>query len=332
MAEAAFRSVQIGKESTKGTEVNATIVLPVDAGSGELELIRGTNWPDEDYGRAIRNQTGRGSHGIGNVTGSVSCVATYQTLPHLLQMALGEVATTGSSSPFTHVIERDDTTDTSRAYTWEVNDDTQDWIGTGVVITDWELSFEALAAGQNAAWQFSGDLQGMTLTKGTATAALSAPAAETMEGHLTTFSHGAVGTAFGSLTAMAKLVSFSMSGSDPKPPRPYAGSDSYTAHGRRKGMCTVTATFQVHADTVGALWDIYAVAGAVPTERRWRLAIDGSGVNAATIDMRLGFTQNPVVADGRDGERLFSVTAETTYDATLETDLSIGITNATTSY
>lgn len=333
MAEAAFRSVQIGKETTKGTEVNATLVLPVETTSGELTLVRGTNTPDEDYGRAQRNRTLRASHGVKNVTGSVSSVATFQTLPHFLQMALGDVVTTGSGAPYTHTIESDTTADTTSAYTWEVNDDTQDWIGTGIVIPSFELGFDAVAAGENAPWMLSADLQGMTFAKGTATAAQSAPAMETMEGHLTTISQGSTATAFASLTALtSKMVAFSLSYSCEKPPRPYAGTDTYAAHGRRKGLGTVTMTGMIHADTVAAFWDNYAVAGSIPTYLRYRVAVDGASTNAMTVDFQGLITDVHVEPDGRDGERLFSITVETVDDSTLDTDLSIGIINGTASY
>ena len=42
MAEAAFRYVQIGKESTFGSAVQGTIILPLDVGSAEFTLNRAT--------------------------------------------------------------------------------------------------------------------------------------------------------------------------------------------------------------------------------------------------------------------------------------------------
>lgn len=333
MAEAAFRSVQIGKESAYGTEVNATLILPVEAASGELHLERGTNTPDEDFGMAIRNQTLRGSHGVRLVSGSVSAVASFQTLPHFLQMSVGDVVTTGSSAPYTHVVERDTTADTTSSYTWEVNDDTQDWIGVGITIPTWELGFEALAAGENAAWMFSGDLQGVNLSKGTATAAQAAPATETMEGHLTTIKEGTTATAFASLTTLTnKLVSLSLSGSDEKPPRAYAGGDTHSARGRRKGVTTINASFLLDSTTLGSTHDLYNVSGAVPTYRRWRIGVTGSGSNAATIDMQVLITDCFIEPDGRDGERLVTMTGESVYDSTLTSDLVFSIVNATTSY
>lgn len=335
MAEAAFRSVQIGKETVLGTEVNATLVLPVETTSGELSITRGTNVPDEDHGIAVRNAPGRGSHGIRLVSGNVSYVACYETLPHLLQMALGDVVTTGSAAPYTHVIERDTTAKTSASYTWEVNDDTQDWIGTGIEIPSWELSYDALAAGENSPWMFSGELQGVSLATGTATGALTVPSSETMEGHLTTLSTGTTGTAFGSLTALTgRLVNLSLSGEDPKPPRPYgSAADLYTASGRRKGVTTVTGALLLDSTSLGATWTIHDVAGSVPTERRMRITIAGVGThNDATIDFRLLFTDVHVEPDGRDGERLFSFTGETVYDSTLTTDFLVSIVNAVAAY
>jgi hypothetical protein len=332
MAEAAFRSVQIGKETDLGTEVAATLVMPMDTASGELVLVRGTNTPDEDYGRGIRNHSARGSHGVRLVTGSVSAVATWQTLPHFLQMGLAAASTTGSGAPFTHLFTADATTQTIESYTWEVYDDTEDFIGVGIVIPSFELGFDAVAAGENSPWMFSGDLQGVDLNTGTATASLTAPVCETMEGHLSTIALGDTSTAFASLTELeAQLISFSISVAAEKPPRPYAGTDTFTSIGHRKRVGTVTAIFQLHADTMAQTFDLYNVAGAVPTYGRMRVTCAGSGDNEMTLDAQLLIT-DAHVEDGRDGERTISMTAETVDDATLETDIEISITNAVASY
>jgi hypothetical protein len=307
----------------------------VESTSGELSITRGTNTPDEDHGIAVRNAAGRGSHGIRLVSGSVSMHACYETLPHLLQMALGTSTASGSAAPYTHVIERDTTAKTSKSYTWEVNDDTQDWIGSGIEIPSWELSYDALAAGENSPWMFTAELQGSKLVTGTATAAQAVPASETMEGHLTTLSTGTTGTAFASLTALTgRLVNLSISGEDPKPPRPYgSAADLYTVSGRRKGVCTVTGALLLDSTSLGATFTIHDVAGSVPTERRMRVTIAGTGThNDATIDFRILFTDVHVEADGRDGERLFSFTGETVYDSTLTTDILVSIVNAVASY
>lgn len=333
MAETAFRSVQIGKESAYGTEVDATIVLPIDHASGELHLVRGTNIPDEDYGVAARNFGGltRASHGINRVEGSASMVATFQHLPRFLSMAIGEITTTGSGAPYTHAIERDTTTDTTESYTWEIADGTG-WTGTGLQFPSWELGFEALAAGENSAWMFSGDLQGVSLTKKAVTSSLTPAAAETIEGHMTTIAAGTTATAFASLSALtAKLVSINFAGSDPKPIRPYGGSATAAAHGRQKGLCTVTGTLLFDSTTLAQTADLYMVAGNVASEGRWRFSVTGSGSNAMTIDTRLIMTDF-VPENGRDDERLVSFTAETMYDSTLGTDLLVSIVNATASY
>jgi hypothetical protein len=280
----------------------------------------------------VRNHNGRASHGIRLVTGSVSAVATYQTLPHFLQMALAGADTTGSASPFTHLFTGDATSDTTKSYTWEVYDDTEDWIGVGIKIPSWELGFDAVAAGENAPWMFSGDLQGVDLATGTATASLTVPAAETIEGHLSTMYEDDTSTAFASLTELeGDLISFSISVADEKPPRPYAGTDTFTSTGRRKRVGTVRMVFREHADTTAATFDIYNVAGAVPTYRRYRIEAAGSGVNELILDFQALITDCHI-EEARDGERVYSVTAETVDDATLTTDLELTVINATASY
>jgi hypothetical protein len=51
-----------------------------------------------------------------------------------------------------------------------------------------------------------------------------------------------------------------------------------------------------------------------------------------TIDHRLIFTDVHIEPDGRDGERLVSITGETVYDSTLASDIAITVTNAIASY
>ena len=53
MSEQVFRVVQIGVESTPGTAVAATVALPIDEST--IELDRSTQYPNEDYGRNARN-------------------------------------------------------------------------------------------------------------------------------------------------------------------------------------------------------------------------------------------------------------------------------------
>jgi len=331
MAEAAYRSLQFGQESVFATEVNATTVFPCDPGSGEFTLNRATEVPDEDYGRAVRNQAGRGSHGVRIATASLSSPGRFQDIGHIFQMALGTAVTTGSGT-YVHTWTGDITSSTHKSYTVEVSEDTQDWIATGVVCTGFEIGFDTLGAGENAMWTVSADLQGAQYGTTTATAGLSAPGTlETIEGHTTQLYEGPVGTAFASLAELSgSLVSYRLRVEDPKPGRVYGGTaDVMSGVGRGKRLCTVSAVIKESATAVSDAFDIFNVAGAVPTERRWR--IKASGATAAnallTIDHRLLIKDAHIEPDGRDGERLMAIEAESLYDSTLVSDLVIAVTN-----
>lgn len=333
MAESVFRKLQIGAESTFGTEVDATVIFPCDPGSAEFTLNRGTNVPDEDYGRAIRNQTGRGSHGNRVATASLSAVARYQDLGYILNMAMGSATTTGTAAPYTHVWKNDTTSDTTKSYTVESADGVAPFVAVGVVATGYELGFDALGAGANAAWNISADLQAANLTQGTATSGLSDPSAlETIEGHLTTIAMGSTSTAFASLSVVGTaLVQYGCSLTSDKPLRHYGGSDTAAAHGRAKAEGDVTILLKVSSATIDESWDIFTVSGAVPTERRVRMSVAGSA-GTAYVDHRLLFKDVHIEPDGRDGERLVSIVADKVYDSTLATDLSITIINQVSGY
>lgn len=327
--EAVFRTLQLGRETTFGTYGTATTVFACDPGSGEFSLNRATEVPDEDYGHIARNHAGRGSHGVRIATASLSAPLRFEDVGHIFDMALGTADTTGSGT-YTHVWTGDNTSDTIKSYSIETTSGVQDWVAKGVVVTGFEIGFDAIGAGQNAMWTVSADLQAADLSTGTATASLTPPTAlETAEGHLTTLSEGPVGTAFASLTALSgHLVSYRLRVDCPKPLRPYgSSSDVASAKGTQKRLGTVSALVKVSASAVSDFWDIYNVSGGLVTDRRWRIDADGAGDNDLKIDHRLTFKDVHIEPDGRDGERLMAIEAETTMDSTLASDLQITIVN-----
>lgn len=331
MAESAYRKVQMGKETTLGTEVEATLIFPVDPGSTEFTLNRATQVPNEDYGRSVRNQTGRGSHGVKVATATLSAPLRFEDGGHILNMALGSATSNGSATA-TIVWDRDTTAQTHNSYTVESNDGVAPMIATGVVCTGFEIGFDALGPGENSMWTISADLQAANVTQGTATGGLSDPTTlETMEGHLTTIAMGPTGTAFASLAAVGTaLVSYRYRDTFGKPGRPYGGSETFSSVGASKdALGEVTILLKVSSATIDESFDIFAVSGSVPTERRVRITVDGSGDNVFTIDHRLLFTDVHIEPDGRDGERLVSITAETMYDSTLGSDIEMTLTSST---
>jgi hypothetical protein len=336
MTEAAFRTVQIGKETTFGTEVDATLVLPVDVGSAEFTLNRATEIPNEDFGGMVQAMSGRGSHGVRIATGDLSISgASFEHTPHILTMAVGTAVTSGTASPYTHTFTADFGTDTVKSYTFESKDSLQAWIATGVVVPSFTIEYDSLAAGENSMLSLSANLQAANLATGTATGGLSIPTTvQTIEGHLATINEGPAGTAYASLSALGTaLVSYSLQVDDPKPLRPYGSANDYAVtRGRNKRTATVNATLALNATTDANMFDIYNVSGALPTERRWRISFAGSNDASLKIDHKLLFTDVHVEPNGRDGERLLSVTATCVYDSTLASDLQFIFTNATSSY
>lgn len=332
MSEAVFRVLQLGHQTGFGTAVAATTIFPCDPGSGEFELDRAAESPDEDYGVAVRHQAGRGSFGVRIATGNLTGTVRYEDFGHVLEMALGTVVTSGTGTgTVTHTWTGDASSSTVLPYTIEVSDDTQDWDVNDVVCPQFDAGFDALTVPGNAMWTFNAQLQGSNKAKSTATGSLSAPSAlETAEGHLTVLKEGPVGTAFASLSELsAHLVSYRITVNCPKPGRVYGGTaDTASAWGLQKRETSFEAMLKVSSSSITNVFDIFNVSGGLPTDRRWRVALDGAGVNAMTIDGRVRFTSVNVDPDGRDGERLLSVSGYYVYDSTLASDLQWIITNA----
>lgn len=327
MAESIYRGIQLGVESTYGTEVDATTIFPVDEGSGEFALNRATRFPEEDFGTQIAFLSSRGTHGVRMGTGSISADARFEDLGHLLQMMLGEAVYTGSG-PYTQTYTAGSTSDTTKSYTVEVTNDVQDFIATGVKATSLELSYDAIAAGENSPWKVTADLQANDVSKGTQTAALTIPSTlETIEGHLTRLYQGTTGTAFGSLAELAgHLVQYSLRIEQDKPLRPYGSANDYaTAVGLAKRRSTMTALIKLSASSISDVWDIFDSTGGAVSERRWRVVASGSGTKTLTIDHRVAFMNVTTDPNGREGEYLLSVEGNATYDSTNATDLVISI-------
>jgi len=246
-------------------------------------------------------------------------------------MALGTVVSSGTGSgTVTHTWTADTTSVTVLPYTVEVAEDTQDWDVNDVVCTQFDAGFDTLTVPGNAMWTFNAQLQGSDKASSTATGSLSAPATlETVEGHLTTLSEGSTATAFASLSELTShLVSYRITVNCPKPGRIYGGTtDTASAWGVQKREVTFEAMLKISATSISDVFDIFNVSGGFPTDRRWRIACDGAGVNAMTIDGRVRFTSVNVDPDGRDGERLLAVSGYYVYDSTLGSDLQWVIVN-----
>lgn len=246
-------------------------------------------------------------------------------------------AGTALKAPFTWTYAFDETTglisSAVKPYTWEYGDpnSTQDEMEAAtVIITDLEVGFDALSAPGNQMWKAQMSLLGLARVQAAMTGSLSAPTPrETMEGHLTTFNEGGTGTAFGSLSALGStLKQFSLRSSLSAVIRAYGGaSDVGVAIGRSaKATVEGSALLAINSTSLTDIHDIFNVAGSIPTERRWRITVDGAGSNAMTIDLRPRFTK--VERGEHEGEILYAVDFACAYDSTLGSRGTFGLTNA----
>jgi hypothetical protein len=192
------------------------------------------------------------------------------------------------------------------------------WETVGVLIDELTLGFDDLDAPGAHPWTFQGSGLGLTKTPAALTGSLGSTAVETMQGQWTTLKQGTTATAFASLAELAaSLVSFQLVTRRTLVLRPDGGSrDSATGYGlSAKTSAEVTAKIKISATADTDIWDTWDNGIPAITERRWRLSVDGSGTNAADLDLRLGITGIPL--GERDGERVYEVNGKGVYDSTL---------------
>lgn len=331
MGEIVFQALQLGQQSAIATAVAATTLYPCDSGVA-IDLDRGFNSPDEDYGVLARHQPGRASYGLRGAMLSVPSVARFEDLGHWLQARLGAPTITGIG-PYTQTFLADQTSVSTKAYTAELLEAEQDYRAIGCVVTDLEIGFDALSAPGETPWRVTATLEAINRDDTTATAAISAPATlETIEGHLARIYEGTTATAFGSLAELANhLIAYTLRISGGRPKRPYGSANDYASSvGILKPDITFTSQIKKSATSKTNIEEIFDASGAVAGERRWRIDTAGSGTKKFTIDGRVRFES---VNEGeRDGEKVYDVAGHYVYDATLGSSLQAviaGIANAT---
>lgn len=84
MTEQVYRVVQIGVESTPGTAVAATVQLPIDPTT--IELDRASQYANEDYGRNARNHASRGYHGLRAASMPFAADLRFEDIMRFLEM------------------------------------------------------------------------------------------------------------------------------------------------------------------------------------------------------------------------------------------------------
>lgn len=326
MSEGLFNVVALGRQADVGTAVAATTIFPVDTGFLGFELDRANESPDEDFGSTSREYPGRETHGTRWATASVPFVGRFEDFMHVMEMHVDTIGTpTGTASPYTWTYTFDEsgtllnTAVKPHTVEYGVDGSTQDeWEALGVLADTLEFGFDALSAPANSMWRGRLGLVALNRYPASLTGTAVVPTTlENMEGHLTTFKEGATSTAFASLATLAgSLKQFSFSSTLGAVPRVYGGSDTATAIGRsQRGEVTFDALIGISATTDTDVLDIYEASPSVVSERRWRLVVDGDGVNELTIDFRCRFRS--VNVGEHEGERLYAVNGVWVYDSTL---------------
>lgn len=332
MSEAVYNRLQLGRQTLDGTAVAATSVFGADAGFLGFELDRAHEEPDEDWGTKSLHQPTRGSYGLRGADASLPFACRFQDIFHMLEMhTKGGVSPTGVG-PYVYVYTADETSDTLKRYTVEAGDinSTQDeWRATGVLANTLELGYDALSAPGNPMWRGTAGLMALDWQPNAMTGALSAPTTlENMEGQYTTLLHGTTATAFASLSEETSVLkSFRFTSDNKLVRRAYGGTtDIASGYGHSgKPEASFEALVKITAGTKSGIYDHWNVGTAFPTERRWRISVDGSGNNLMVLDGRVRFTSGPV--GDHEGERLYSVKGVYVYDATLAGRYAITLTN-----
>lgn len=336
MAEAVFNTCQLGQQAgtfaAPGAAVDGAILFPTTEPLN-ADLDRASRYPSEDYGYNWDAYPGRGSHGVRGVTFSIPAEARYGDLMEMLEMHYAGGITPTGAGPYVwaYVLETDAPTlipDTVRFG----SETTQDqWYVQGVLIDELTLGFDDLDAPGIHPWTIDASCLGVDKVVDDLTAAVSPPTAavlETMQGHLSTIAFGSTATAFASLTALTgSLISFQIKTMRHLVLRPYGSTgDTATGYGfSAKSEGEVTFKVKVSSTSKTTLHDAWNSTGANLGEIRGRVSVDGSGNNAATLDLRMGLTAVPI--GERDGERVYECTGKLVRDSTLSGAAKWSITN-----
>ena len=318
MAKLVFDKIQLGRQSAFITSVPATTVFPGKATSFDMD--RGYLNPDEDFGRLDDESPGRGSWGVRGASWQIAAPLRFQDWMHIGDMHFGLSVVSGGG-PYTHTLTSDATSLTPKPYTIEMGSETalDQWEIHGCLATSVSLGFDALSAPGNSPWMIDASGIGIGRAIAARTSALSPPATlETAEGHLTLLKEGPVATAFASLSELAaSLKMFRLTSSVPYTLRAHGSAadtaDSYGVSG--KAGITFEALVAIGSTASTDTHDIFNVSGSVLTERRWRIAIDGSGNNTMTLDGRVRF--RTVDRGEHEGQALYAIAGSYVYDATL---------------
>lgn len=337
MSEQVFNVCQLGQQAGTFAAPGAAVAGAILYGTTEplnAELDRASQYPSEDWGRNFDAYPGRGSHGVRGVTLSIPSEARFGDLMEMLEMHYEGGVTPSGAGPYVWSYTFETASPTIIPATVRYGSETtQDqWYVQGVLLDELTLGFDDLDAPGVHPWTVDASAMGIDRVAEALTAALSAPATaalESLQGHRSIISFGSTATAFASLTELsASLVSFQVKTMRHLVLRPFgaASGDTATGYGfSDKSEGEVTFKVKISATSKSTLHDAWNSSGAALGEIRARVAVDGNGNNAATLDFRSGLTAVPI--GERDGERVYECTGKLVYDSTLDGGAQWNLTN-----
>lgn len=337
MAEQVFNVLQLGQQAGTFAAPGAAVAGAILYGTTDpivADLDRASTYPREHWGVNFNNHPGRGSHGVRGVTFSIGSEARFGDLMEILETHYaGGIEPTGAGPyvwPYPFEVGSPTLLPATARFGSETAQD--QWYVSGVLTDELTLGFDDLDAPGIHPWTVQASCLGIDRVVDALTADVPSPAVaalESMQGHRSTIAFGATGTAFASLTGLsASLVSFQIRTMRHLVLRPYgaASGDTATGYGFSEfSEGEVTFKIKVSSTAKTTLHDAWNSSGAALGEQRARVAVDGNGNNAATVDFRFGLTAVPI--GERDGERVYECTGALVNDATLEGGALVTLTN-----
>jgi hypothetical protein len=339
--ERSLHIVQVGRETTHGTAVPATVRLP-GFSTGITTLDRAPSKVNEDFGSLALNQAGRGYYGVRLAKlpykGNLNFEDCIRYLGAFIEGGI-TTPTTVTTGVYSWAYLSDTTADSLDSLTIEEGDNINAYQMPFALGESLKLSFNALASPGSSPWQVEASFIGRDKIPHAFTSAVSVPAGvETAMGHLTRAYLGTTATAFASLSEQVGLLAFDLTIPTGVLARKYGGStDTFDTYGRAKYDPTGTITFYSTAATQTALFTPYQSFSGSPVMSEFHLRVQATGSLIATgynklftIDSRVRLSAVPVAEDA-NGATVYQGNIELVNDATLGGPLMITVQNGVAS-
>ena len=323
----AFRRIQIGKESTRGTPIAATKIL-----LGKLEYT-----PTLDFYNPIdEERNSLAAHHRLSIVGQradlkFDAAANYEQLIYFLAMALKGGIT--ASTPGGGVNSRDWTFNPSltavnaqNAYTFEYGDDQQEYESAFVMAKSLEFVYA-----MNAPVMLRADMFGYFPAKSTFTGALTVPTINDIISMKTKIYIDTTWAGLGTTQKTGALVSGNVKFNTGLQMTKYGdGALDFSSFAEDKNFAEIELVM-VHNAIGEALYDDYAAQ----TLKFVRLITTGAIIEAAltytlTVDLAIRITEPPKMFDTQDGEDVISFKGRTFNDPISGVQLQVVVRNIET--